>query len=509
MASDRLGSIRTAFDDARDLHEVTVVISIDESFVDSAAPNAEAAKNGRSLVLKKKYLQLNISGDSSILFGECQGSGKDPYRCSCDFIRPGAPTYRCSCPSRQFPCKHSIGLMYAYVQNASSFKTAEVPEDLQSKREKVVARAEKHKEAPAGPKQVNKAALAKKIKMQLEGINLLEELTIELARIGIGNMNAKLASTIESRAKQLGDAYLPGAQNALHAYTSLFSDGSGKFDDKAPSSVREAIYSDALDQLGRLNALVKQGRAYLEKRLEDPELKPEIESPIAAWLGHAWQLSELKEAGLTQENAELMQLAFNSHDDLARREFVDTGIWVELATGKVLTTKTYRPYKAAKFIKSEDSFFQIAQVPMLCIYPGDFNARCRWEEMIPRPTTRADFEKVRKASSSDFAALAKSVKNNLKGPLSEKQPVCLLQFKTLGIIEGVYVIEDKAGNRFSLNDRGMAEEPSSVELLRLVPAEAIRDQVLVGRFRHDLDRCRLEVKPLSIVTECEVIRLTL
>jgi hypothetical protein len=55
----------------------------------------------------------------------------------------------------------------------------------------------------------------------------------------------------------------------------------------------------------------------------------------------------------------------------------------------------------------------------------------------------------------------------------------------------------------------MAEEPSSVELLRLVPAEAIRDQVLVGRFRHDLDRCRLEVKPLSIVTECEVIRLTL
>ncbi|MFY7877583.1 MAG: SWIM zinc finger family protein, partial [Pirellula sp.] len=110
---------------------------------------AEAAKNGRTLVLKKKYLQLNISGDSSILFGECQGSGKDPYRCSCDFIRPGAPTYRCSCPSRQFPCKHSIGLMYAYVQNASSFKTAEVPEDLQSKREKVVARAER---SPCRPK---------------------------------------------------------------------------------------------------------------------------------------------------------------------------------------------------------------------------------------------------------------------------------------------------------------------------------------------------------------------
>ena len=55
----------------------------------------------------------------------------------------------------------------------------------------------------------------------------------------------------------------------------------------------------------------------------------------------------------------------------------------------------------------------------------------------------------------------------------------------------------------------MAEEPRSVDLLRLVPATAIQDQVLVGRFRHDLDSCKLEVKPLSIVTDTEVIRLTL
>ena len=491
------------------VEEEVVVISIDESYVDSAAPNADAAKNGRSLVLKKKFLKLNISDDKTILFGECQGSGKLPYQCSCDFIRPGAPTFRCNCPSRQFPCKHSVGMMYAYVQNAAAFKVAEVPEDLQSKREKVVARAEKKKEVQEAPKQVNKAALAKKIQMQLDGITLLEQLTIELARIGIGNMNAKLASTIETRAKQLGDAYLPGAQSALLAYTSNFSDSSGKFDDKLPASVREAMYSDALDQLGRLHSLVKQGRAYLEKRLSDPELKPETESPIAAWLGHAWQLSELREVGLAQEKAELLQLAFNSHDDVARREFVDTGIWVEITSGKVLTTKTYRPYKAAKFIKSEDSFFQIAQVPILCIYPGDLNPRCRWDEMLPRPTTADDYKRIRSIAAADFTVLIKTVKYNLKGPLSEKQPVCLLRFKTIGLVNDKFVIEDKSGNRLVLTDCGMSEEPSSVELLRLVPADAIRDQVLVGRFRHDLDRCQLEVKPLSIVTDSEVIRLTL
>ena len=34
-------------------------------------------------------------------------------------------------------------------------------------------------------------------------------------RLGIGNMNAKLAKEMEEQAKQLGNAYLPGAQAAL------------------------------------------------------------------------------------------------------------------------------------------------------------------------------------------------------------------------------------------------------------------------------------------------------
>ncbi len=92
------------------------MISIDEASVDSAAPNAEAAKNGRGLVLKNKFVKLHITEDETLLFGECEGSGKEPYRCSCDFLRPESPTHRCSCPSRQFPCKHCLGLMYAYVQ---------------------------------------------------------------------------------------------------------------------------------------------------------------------------------------------------------------------------------------------------------------------------------------------------------------------------------------------------------------------------------------------------------
>jgi uncharacterized Zn finger protein len=483
------------------------MIDIDEKYVEAAAPNADSVKNGRALALKGKFVSVNIDADRTIIFGQCEGSGKEPYRVSCDFVRPEQPTYRCSCPSRQFPCKHSIGLMFAYVAKRASFNVAAVPADLAEKREKLAGRVEKKKEEPTEPKTINKAALAKKIKVQLDGLDLLEKLTLDLTRIGIGNMSAKSAREIEDKAKQLGNAYLPGAQAALHRYTRLFAEAAPK--SKPSSAAGEAIYSEALDHLARLHALVKQGRAYLQRRLDDPELKPETESSIAAWLGHAWQLAELRSAGLVETDVELMQLAFNTHDDVARQEYVDTGIWMNLASGRIQTTQNFRPYKAVKYIKSDDSFFGVAQVKELCIYPGDVNPRIRWDAMLPRAAEPRDFERVRAHARRTFAEVIKEVKNGLKSPLSDRQPIHALTFKRIGTVGGQPIVEDASGERLAMTDTGMTEEPPSCHLLQLLPQELHRDQTLVARFRHDLDRRRLEIKPLCIVTPTHAVRLTL
>src|SRR5437667_1271095 len=197
------------------------MIPINQEFIEAAAPNAEAAKNGRGLVLKNKFVSLHHSPDETLWFGQCQGSGKTPYLCSADFTVPEKPVYRCTCPSRQFPCKHALGLLYALVEG-KKFTSAEVPEELVAKREKMAARVEKRKADTEKPVKVNKAALAKKIKAQLDGIELLEKLTQDIVRLGIGNMNAKTAHELEEQAKQLGNAYLPGAQVALRRYTKLF-----------------------------------------------------------------------------------------------------------------------------------------------------------------------------------------------------------------------------------------------------------------------------------------------
>ncbi len=482
-------------------------MQIDEAYVDSQAPNAAAIKNARGVVLKKKLVGLFHSADGTLLFGDCKGSGAENYRPSADFGDPTKPVYRCTCPSHQFPCKHSLALLYAHAQGAK-FVEKDVPADITEKRAKVQQRVEKKKEEAEKPHKVNSSALKKKIQTQLEGISLLESLVNDLMRAGLGTLNAKSARQVEEQAKQLGTVYLPGAQNALHALTGLFYRSQISSEAELKPSERERIYSAALDQLNRLQTLCKQGRQYLNSRLEDPELKPGTETDIAAWLGHAWQLRELKDAGLVQAGVELLQLAFNSHDDWTRREFVETGVWLNLQTGAVQLTRNYRPYHAAKFIREDDSCFHVMICAELCVYPGNLNPRVRWEASEPRPVTKADQVRAREHAKADLRAVIKDVKTQLKSPLGDRHPFALLKYRALGRAGEDIIIEDQSGERLVLADDNHDGEPATLPLLPMLPDAVRRDQVMLVRFHHDLDSQKLRAKPLSIVTESDVIRLT-
>jgi hypothetical protein len=453
-------------------------MQIDEAYVDSQAPNAAAIKNARGVVLKRKLVGLFRSADGSLLFGDCQGSGEENYRPSADFGDPTKPVYRCTCPSHQFPCKHSLALLYAYAQGAS-FVEQDVPADIMEKRAKMQQRVEKKKAEADQPRKVNTSALQKKIQTQLEGINLLESLVHDLVRSGLGTLNAKSARQVEEQAKQLGNAYLPGAQNALHALTGLFYRSQISSEDELKVAERERIYSAALDQLNRLQSLCKQGRKYLKPRLADPELKPETETDIAAWLGHAWQLRQLKDAGLVQTTVEMLQLAFNSQDDWTRKEFVETGAWLNLQTGAVQLTRNYRPYHAAKLIREDDSTFHIVVCPELCVYPGNLNPRVRWEASEPRPVTPADLARARELAKTDLRAVIKDVKTQLKSPLGDRHPLALVKYRALGRAGDEMVIEDSSGERLVLADDGHDGEPAALPLLPLLPPAVQHDQAVL------------------------------
>lgn len=75
------------------------------------APDASSANSGRGLAAARKWETLGA--DATSAWGTFQGSGKQPYQTSIDL---GGPAFKCSCPSRKFPCKHALGLFLVLVQ---------------------------------------------------------------------------------------------------------------------------------------------------------------------------------------------------------------------------------------------------------------------------------------------------------------------------------------------------------------------------------------------------------
>lgn len=70
------------------------------------APDAASAKAAGGVAKPAKW--YGRGADERAVWGECQGSGKTAYRACVDLA---GPAYRCSCPSRKFPCKHALGLL--------------------------------------------------------------------------------------------------------------------------------------------------------------------------------------------------------------------------------------------------------------------------------------------------------------------------------------------------------------------------------------------------------------
>lgn len=476
------------------------MIEITEAYIDSIAPNAGAMKNGRDLVKKNSFPKLCRSEDGTLLFGECKGSGKEPYRCSADFVKPESPVFRCSCPSRQFPCKHNLGLLYAYA-GGEPFAVEEIPTDVADKRSKIEQREEKKKEAAAGgetepvKRKTNQSALVKKMAAQLEGIELLHKLIRQIAQAGFASIDAKTMKMLDDQAKQLGNYYVPGLQ---HAFRELLLVLQSEDD-------QERVYTEAVDKLTLLHRLVLTSRDYIEARRQNPERPMDTVTPLEEAIGYAWQAAELKECGLARSDVELLQLAFRSYANEARGEYVDEGWWVRLDTGELHTVRTYRPYRAAKYMKEEDSCFSVVKAKELFVYPGQWAPRARWEDMTMRDAGPEDRAAVISHGKRLFAETIKAVKQELLHPLSGKRPVALLAYAKLGLVGERYVLEDEAGTRVTLGDIRSLAHPG-VQLLPLLGERIRRDAAMLVMFGQGLPDGGLIAQPLCLVTDSETVR---
>ena len=194
--------------------------------VKSLASDPSSLKSAQGLADSRHWISLG--GNDVALWGECKGSGKEPYKVRIDLTNMG---YACTCPSRKFPCKHSLGLMLLSATSSAKFTEKSPPlwvAEWLEKREERKSRAEKKEqtkeETPetiaARQKEVARRA-SKREKLTEIGIASLEKWLKDFARAGLASAQSASASFWNDQAARMVDSQLPGAARIIREMASL------------------------------------------------------------------------------------------------------------------------------------------------------------------------------------------------------------------------------------------------------------------------------------------------
>ena len=192
------------------------------------APDETSLKAGRALARPGPWSETGAT--ETLLWGKCQGSGATPYQVSIDLL---APAYRCTCPSRKFPCKHALALLLLWseghdvadVSTPSAF-AAEWARGRVARDAAAAARAAD--EAAAPRRQVDPDARAARVEARLATMDAgLEEFSIwlrDLVRGGTAAARTDGIGHFDAAAARLVDAQCPGLANEVRdAPESLFA----------------------------------------------------------------------------------------------------------------------------------------------------------------------------------------------------------------------------------------------------------------------------------------------
>lgn len=188
--------------------------------VTSLAPDAASIKAAKGLSGRGKW--PNIGKHDAVLWGECQGSGKKPYQVRVDLT---GNAYKCSCPSRKFPCKHALGLMLLYVNEGGSFNDANTPDWVTEWINSRQARVEKKQaqaaaKQPADPKAKAKRETKRREQIQ-QGLDDLNTWLMDRLRSGFAELSVQPHSFWAEPAARLVDAQAPGLAAFIESMQSI------------------------------------------------------------------------------------------------------------------------------------------------------------------------------------------------------------------------------------------------------------------------------------------------
>lgn len=175
-----------------------------EDQVRSLSPDASSFSAARRLVSRLR--DTGTQGDA--IWGLCQGSGSRPYQTVVDV---SGPAYKCSCPSRKFPCKHALSLLLAWASGA----VPQADSIANFALEWISARsAKKSDRDAAAPKNVNPATVEQRRMRVTAGLAELDVWLTDQVRAGLAHSDRSFTA-FEAIAARMVDAQAPAIAATL------------------------------------------------------------------------------------------------------------------------------------------------------------------------------------------------------------------------------------------------------------------------------------------------------
>ncbi|MFJ4948821.1 SWIM zinc finger family protein [Streptomyces sp. NPDC088760] len=197
------------------------------------APDAASRKAGSKLGAAGPWSETG-SGEGTV-WGLCKGSGSRPYQTVVDLADAAGPAYKCSCPSRKFPCKHALGLLLLWAGDDGAVPAAAQPPDwagqwLASRRSRAGTKGTRGEGGPAaGP--TDPEAARRRSERRAErvtaGATELEQRLADLLRGGLAAAEQAGYGLWDETAARMVDAQAPGLAARVRELGAIPASGAG------------------------------------------------------------------------------------------------------------------------------------------------------------------------------------------------------------------------------------------------------------------------------------------
>jgi len=189
----------------------------------SFSPDKASKDRARQLAVVDKWNLLGVNGQ--LVGGIIPGSRSGEYRTCLDL---SGPAFKCTCPSKKFPCKHILALFLLYATEPASFRQAStIPEwVLAWQQSRGVLVSQKVDEQQAKKEAQKKKTFDARLELMSKGLKDLEQWLEDNLHQGLASLENLPYHEWEAIAGRMIDHKLKGVSRRLRQMPLLNASGS-------------------------------------------------------------------------------------------------------------------------------------------------------------------------------------------------------------------------------------------------------------------------------------------